>query len=103
MDGPGLFGSGPIFGTPESFRQYHVRGLLERSSGAPTDDRRLILFGHGNFRARHEKLHAWMAERGVKHLNVDGPTRPHVWSSGWLPEAFDLILTDLPPAPKPNE
>ena len=75
----------------------------DRLRGAPTDDRRLILFGHGNFRARHEKLHAWMAERGVKHLNVDGPTRPHVWSSGWLPEAFDLILTDLPPAPKPNE
>ena len=30
MDGPGRYGSGDIFGTPENFEGYRVTGLLER-------------------------------------------------------------------------
>jgi hypothetical protein len=51
MEGPGRYGSGDIFATPENFEGHRVTGLLERRAAGLRDGNRLILLGFGNFGA----------------------------------------------------
>ena len=55
---------------------------------------RLILLGYGNFRDQHEQAHSLMVELNVPHIHRDGPNRQHIWESGWLTEAVELLLSD---------
>ena len=55
---------------------------------------RLILLGYGNFRDQHEQAHSLMVDLKVPHIYRDGPKRQHIWESGWLTEAVELLLSD---------
>lgn len=92
MDQPGKYGSGDIFGTPANFERYRVSKLLEDKANRVQKGRRLILLGHGNFRAEHVRAHALMDRLKVAHEYRDGPARKHDWHSGWVKEAVDLLL-----------
>lgn len=92
MDKPGKYGSGPVFGTPESFADYHVAGLLEANAAKFRTEKRLILLGYGNFRAEHKLAHALMDKLKIAHVYRDGPARKHDWHSGWVKDAAELLL-----------
>lgn len=97
MAAPGMYGSGPIFGTRPNFEGYQVSALLRgkhRSLG-PTE--RLAVLGYGNFREQHQQAHDLLKELEIPHLYRDGPQRPHHWNSGWLPEAFAWLAGDRLP------
>ncbi len=93
MEEPGRYGSGDIFGALENFQQYQITKLLKSRADAFQQEKRLILFGFGNFREHHEKTHALMTERKIVHVYRDGPSRKHDWHSGWVAEATELLLT----------
>lgn len=94
LDQPNKYGTAPIFGTPENFSRYRITSLLAQQGPQLGPHARLILVGHGNFRPEHEAIHKLMKERGVPHVNIEGPVRKHDWHSGWLPEAVDLLLKE---------
>ncbi len=94
MDKPGRYGSGDIFGTPDNFEGYRVGKLLEDKADEFQKGKRLILLGHGNFRAEHEQAHALMDRLKVAHEYRDGPARKHDWHSGWVKEAVELLVAE---------
>jgi hypothetical protein len=91
---PARFGMGPIFGTQENFEQHQVTTLLDRRAPGLRAMNRLILLGYGNFRDQHEQAHSLMVELKILHVYRDGPKRQHIWESGWLTEAVELLLRD---------
>lgn len=94
MDGPGRYGSGPIFGSKANFAGYEIAGLLRNRAAQLQDKQRLFHFGYGNFREHHEAAHQLMNELGIQHAYRDGPEREHSWHSGWLPEAVEMLMAD---------
>jgi hypothetical protein len=92
LDRPGPYGSGPIFGTPENFKQYQVRELLRQTATSLGDDKRLILTGYDSFGADHRRMHALLDELRIPHEYRDGPNRKHSWHSGWVAEAVQLLM-----------
>jgi hypothetical protein len=92
MDRPGKYGSGPIFGTDENFAGYRIATLLERNAALLRDDKRLLLFGYGNFRDEHRKAHELMDRLRIAHEYRDGPARLHDWHSGWVKDAAEWLL-----------
>jgi hypothetical protein len=107
MDAPGKYGSGPIFGTRDNFENYQISRLLQHRAADLHTGGRLILLGYGNFRGECLQADALMQSLQIDHIFHDGPHRAHTWSSGWLPEAVDLLLprsnpaaTTKPAAPK---
>jgi S-formylglutathione hydrolase FrmB len=92
MDRPGRYGSGDIFGTPENFEGYRLTDLLRRRAGGLGEEARLIHLGRGNFADQHEAFEALLNELRVPHVYRDGPKREHSWSSGWVPEAVELLV-----------
>jgi len=91
---PDQFGMGLIFGTQENFNKYKVASLIKRRAGQFRDTKRLILTGYGNFRDHHLRFHKLAKETGVGCIYRDGPQRKHLWNSGWLPEAVELLASD---------
>lgn len=95
MDGPGKYGSGPIFGTPENFAKYQLSKLIVdraeflRRESSP----RLIHLGFGNFRSEHAGFETLLNEHRIPHIYHDGPQRQHHWNTGWLPEAIELLTS----------
>jgi len=96
MDQPGKYGSGPVFGTAENFRQYQVTELLKRRSKDQKLNRRLILAGHTNFQEEHRRFHTLLQSLKIEHAFVEESGRKHEWGSGWLTKAMELLQ---PPAP----
>jgi hypothetical protein len=92
MDRPGKYGSGPIFGTDDNFAGYRVATLLDRNAALLRDDKRLLLFGYGNFRDEHRKAHELMDRLRLAHEYRDGPARKHGWHSGWVKDAAEWLL-----------
>jgi putative esterase len=92
LDHPGPYGSGPIFGTPENFKQYQVRELLRQKAASLGNDKRLILTGYGSFGDDHRRIHALLDELRIPHEYRDGPQRQHDWHSGWVAEAVRLLM-----------
>ncbi|WP_020471710.1 alpha/beta hydrolase-fold protein [Zavarzinella formosa] len=92
MDKPGLYGSGDIFGTPANFAGYQISKLLESGAEQLRKEKRLVLFGYGNFREEHRKAHALMDQLKIPHDYRDGPARKHDWHSGWALEAVESLL-----------
>lgn len=89
---PTKYGMAGIYGTPKNFEKYRVPKLLAENAeilrGAP----RLILTGHGGFKAQHDAAHALLDELKIPHIYRAGPQRPHAWDSGWLPEAVQFLV-----------
>jgi len=97
MNEPGRFGSGPIFGSAENFRNYQVSRLLaDRAALLRTQPTRLILLGYGGFREDHLKTHELLDSLKIPHVFRDGPKRKHDWHSGWFREACELLLAAQP-------
>jgi hypothetical protein len=92
LDRPGPYGSNPIFGTPENFKQYQVRELLRQKAASLGGDKRLILTGYDSFGEDHRRMHALLDELRIPHEYRDGPQRKHDWHSGWVPEAVQLLM-----------
>jgi hypothetical protein len=97
MDAPGKYGSGPIFGTPRNFERYQLSALLRRPDRSLGSAQRLAVLGYGNFREQHQQAHALLEELKIPHFYRDGPSRPHHWNSGWLPEAFAWLAEESKP------
>lgn len=91
MDRPGLYGSGPIFGTPANFEKYRIAKLLKERADLMKKEKRLILVGYGNFRNEHVKAHDLMESLKIVHDYRDGPSRTHDWHGGWVAEAAELL------------
>jgi esterase/lipase superfamily enzyme len=97
LDAPGKYGSGDIFGTARNFEQYRVGRLLEASAGKLGSQKRLAVLGYGNFHAECQAAHGLLDSLKIPHAYSDGPKRPHVWQSGWVPEAAAFLLEKSQP------
>jgi S-formylglutathione hydrolase FrmB len=97
MDAPGKYGSGPIFGTAENFRQYQITNLLERRAatlqGEPS---RLMLIGQGHFQPQHLQIHDRLESAMIPHTWIVGVESEHSWHSGWLSKAFEWLTRTTP-------
>jgi len=91
-DKPNQFGMGDIFGTQANFENYQVTKLLKSQTEKLGNEPRLLLLGYDNFRDHHEAVRSLMLELKIPHVYRDGPKRPHVWGSGWVPEAVELLV-----------
>jgi hypothetical protein len=89
---PDRFGMREVFGTQEAFEEYQIFGLLQRRAADLGTEPRLIVLGYGNFRDQHAQAHQRMEALKIAHVFRDGPKREHSWSSGWVPEAVELLL-----------
>lgn len=94
MQASGKYGSGPIFGTQENFERYQITRLIAERADELRTAPRLIQLGYGNFREHHEAIEALLAAQNIAHLYRDGPERKHVWESGWLEEAVELLVAE---------
>jgi S-formylglutathione hydrolase FrmB len=93
----GLYDDTPIFGTQQNFEQYRITDLLTaRASLLQGDETRLILTGYGNFRSQMQPIDQQMTNLGIPHVFRDGPFRDHIWESGWVPEAVQLLMVPEP-------
>jgi hypothetical protein len=89
---PDRFGMREVFGTQEAFEEYQIFGLLQRRAADLGTKPRLIVLGYSNFRDQHTQAHQRMVELKVAHEFRDGPKREHTWTSGWVPEAVEVLL-----------
>ncbi|MFP6765718.1 MAG: alpha/beta hydrolase-fold protein [Planctomycetaceae bacterium] len=91
MDRHGQYGSGPIFGSLASFRNYELTRLI-RTVDLKGQQPRLIHLGFSNFRQHHEEFEALLQGEKIPHIYRDGPQHKHAWDSGWLPAAVELLV-----------
>ena len=88
-----LYGAAPVFGTQEHFEKYRVLPAILKHSDLKASSPRLILTGYDNFRTHHETAHRLLDEAHVPHVYRDGPKLKHVWNSGWVEEAVELLVS----------
>ena len=86
-----LYGAGQVFGTQTHFDTYRVLPALKQSDALLQSPTRLVLTGYDNFRSQHETAHGKLDDWKIPHVYRDGPQRKHVWDSGWVPEAVELL------------
>lgn len=91
MTRPEKYGMGPIFGTQENFEKYQITPLLNRRAEDLQKEKRLILLGYDAFREHHQAVHELLDREKILHDYADGPHRKHVWESGWVSEAVELL------------
>ena len=97
MDWPSKYGSQEIFGTQDNFAAYRIFSLFERRAQLLKESTRLVLAGHGNFRAETEAAHRKLDELGIPHKYLNGPNRKHDWHSGWLAEVCASLFVKEEP------
>ncbi|HND51042.1 MAG TPA: methyltransferase domain-containing protein [Pirellulaceae bacterium] len=88
---PDQFGMGEIFGTQENFAKYQLTTLAREAAAKLGSSQRIVLTAYDNFRDHHVQFHKLLDEHKVPHVYRDGPRRKHVWESGWVPEAVELL------------
>ncbi len=96
MDRPGMYGSGPIFGSEENFARYRLSELVRASAERLRTEEtpRLLLSGYGSFRGEHERMHKLLGELEIPHTHLDGPQRKHDWHSGWVADAVEWLVAE---------
>ncbi len=92
MSQPNRYGMEQVFATQENFEPYRITRLLRERTPALQSGNRLVHLGYGNFRDQHLAIESLLQELGISHTFRDGPSRPHAWDSGWLPEAVQLLV-----------
>ncbi|HWA96857.1 MAG TPA: alpha/beta hydrolase-fold protein [Pirellulales bacterium] len=102
MQESGKYGSGPIFGTQANFERYRLADLLRGRALEWGESNRLVLTGYGNFHDQHQQMHALLDELKIAHDYRDGPRREHTWHSGWVREAFELLIAATGPSHGPR-
>jgi hypothetical protein len=100
MDGPGKYGSGPIFATPENFQKYQLTELLRNRQQELGKEKRLFHFGIGNFQKEHEAFEQLLVSLSVPHGYAVGTIRNHHWNSGWVEEAIQMSVQSSDSLPK---
>ena len=88
-----LYGAAQVFGTQEHFETYRLLPVLTKSPAFVAPPPRLVLTGYDNFRSHHETAHRLLDEAKIAHIFRDGPKLKHVWNSGWVEEAVELLAT----------
>ncbi len=86
-----LYGAGAIFGTQEHYETYRVLPVLAKSPAFASPPSRLVLTGYDNFRSQHETAHRLLDAAKIPHVYRDGPKLKHIWNSGWVEEAVELL------------
>jgi len=94
-----LYGAAQVFGTQEHFETHRVLPAIQKTPNLASSSPRLILTGYDNFRTHHETAHRLLDESKIPHAYRDGPKLKHVWNSGWVEEAVEL-LAGLPASPR---
>jgi enterochelin esterase-like enzyme len=92
MQAPDKYGMGPIFGTQENFERYQITRLLPERAAELRAEPRLFHLGYDNFREHHAAIEAILMARNIAHGYRDGPKRKHIWESGWLSQAVELLV-----------
>lgn len=92
MQAPDKYGMGPIFGTQANFEHYQITRLLAERANDLRAESRLFHLGYDNFREHHAAIESILLEQHIAHVYRDGPKRKHVWESGWLQEAVELLV-----------
>ncbi len=95
MGRPNRYGMEGIFGSQENFEEYRISRLLKQRAGQLQAEPRLALLGYDNFQSHHQVIHGLMLSAEIPHKYRDGPKRAHTWSSGWVPEAVQLLKQPL--------
>ncbi len=85
------YGAGQVFGTQEHFETYRVLPAIKKCPSLVDSTPRLVLTGFDNFREHHIAAHRQLEEWQIRHEYRDGPQRKHVWESGWVKEAVELL------------
>jgi len=93
LDQPGPYGTKPIFGTTDNFKQYQLTRLLDKQAQHFQGEPRLFHWGYDSFRKHHQQMDLKLQELKIKAVYRDGPQRQHHWESGWLGEAVELLLS----------
>ena len=88
-----LYGAAQVFGSQDHFASHRVLPALLNCHALKATSPRLILTGYDNFRTHHETTHRLLDEAQVPHIYRDGPKLKHVWNSGWIEEAVELLVT----------
>ena len=88
-----LYGAAQVFGSQDHFETHRVLPALLNCPALKTTSPRLVLTGYDNFRTHHETAHRLLDEAQVPHIYRDGPKLKHVWNSGWVEEAVELLVT----------
>lgn len=92
MSEPGKFGSGPVFGTVENFRQYQLTDLIHRRAPAlKGQPARLGLLGQGSFEPDHRQMVTLLTMLKIPFRDLSGGPREHSWNSGWLSDAVQWL------------
>jgi len=89
---PDAYGMGDIIGSEENFRNYDFFRLISANPGA-LENHTVVLLGYQAFRADMQGAHDLLTRTGVVHVFEDGPDRPHNWTSGWVLEAVERVLS----------
>lgn len=92
METSGRYGSGPIFGTQENFRNYEASVLLREFGAKLSGPPRIFHLGYDNFRDHHVRFEALLNELNIPHVHQDGPQRKHHWNSGWIADALGWLV-----------
>jgi len=92
MQAPDKYGMGPIFGTQENFERYQITRLLPERAAELRAQTRLFHLAYDNFREHHAAIEAILIAQNIAHVYRDGPKRKHIWESGWLEEAVELMV-----------
>jgi enterochelin esterase-like enzyme len=97
MQDVGRYGNAPIFATQANFAQYRITNLLNAQAAVlKRGGARLILTGYSSFRSDMQQIDGQMTSLGIPHKFRDGPHRAHTWTSGWVPEAVELLIAPEP-------
>ncbi|MBC8116232.1 MAG: hypothetical protein H7062_17735, partial [Candidatus Saccharimonas sp.] len=86
-----LYGAAQVFGTQEHFETHRVLPALTKTPTLASTAPRLVLTGYDAFRTHHETTHRLLDEGKIPHIYRDGPMLKHVWDSGWVEEAVELL------------
>ena len=87
-----LYGAAQVFGTQEHFESHRVLPALQNSPAFAKSSPRLVLTGYDSFRSHHESAHKLLDDWKIPHVYRDGPKLKHVWNSGWVEEAVELLV-----------
>ena len=89
-------GFSSVVGSDANFQNYYVKGLVQSRGQALKDQPpRLFLYGYyfDFTRQGHAELHNLMAALGIPHVYVPGTKLSHVWHSGWVDYAVQLLFS----------
>jgi S-formylglutathione hydrolase FrmB len=90
----GAFDFSQILGTSQNFANYEVSALLKKDAPLlQNQPPRLFMFGYCYYAADLKATDQLMTQLGIPHVYLPGVHRAHDWTSGWVAEAVNLLLS----------